>query len=293
MGIEIRHYQETDLHRLFAYWQQVGADIPYFFPVSAQRWQVCLLEDEFDGEPLFKSLKTWLATESGQVLGFVQYGQPNYAWDESGEKHPDPPIGVIRQLFFRAGRDDAGRALLEQVGDHAAGSDRLYAFYHILGMSCNAHHGKLHHSQSHVGRLLRAYGFQVEHENVYYVLDGQVVDRVENTQLRLCSTCGLTGERFEASLGGEVVGTAHVRYCDALTGGRTRDTAYLTWIGVGEPHQGQGIGTEFLRLLVCLLTRRQVRYLHTDTARRNIGAQRFYESLGFQSAGCTRSYVQG
>jgi RimJ/RimL family protein N-acetyltransferase len=77
-----------------------------------------------------------------------------------------------------------------------------------------------------------------------------------------------------------------------LTDGCTRDTAYLTWIGVVEKCQGQGIGTEFLKVLVEYLLGKQYRYLHTDTASVNVGAQRFYEKLGFRKEGYTRSYVQ-
>ena len=63
--MDIREYQASDMYRLFEYWRRVGAVIPYFFPVSAQRWQVCLLEDELNGERIFKNLETYFATEKG------------------------------------------------------------------------------------------------------------------------------------------------------------------------------------------------------------------------------------
>jgi hypothetical protein len=169
--MEIQEYQDNNLDRLFEYWQKVGTDVPYFFPVTAQKWQTCLLEDELDGERIFKSLKTYYAEENGQVLGFVQYGQPNFAWDGSGQKVYDPNIGVIRHLYFDKERIDVGEALLKKANDHLVCFDQNHAFFHILGMSCNAHHGKLHNSQSHVDVLLRKSGFQIEHENPYYVLD--------------------------------------------------------------------------------------------------------------------------
>jgi RimJ/RimL family protein N-acetyltransferase len=159
-------------------------------------------------------------------------------------------------------------------------------------MSCNAHHGKLHNSQSHVEQLLLAYGFEIEHENAYYVLDMEQLAPVESSQLRFSITDGSSEEKFEIRLDAEVVGTAQVRYLDRLTHGYTRDTVYLSWVGVVEQNQGQGIGTEFLKLLTQFLLSRQVRYLHTDTASRNVRAQQFYEKLGFQQEGYTRSYVQ-
>jgi ribosomal protein S18 acetylase RimI-like enzyme len=289
--MDIREYQRNDLHRLFEYWKKVGTDIPYFFAVSAQRWQTCLLEDELDGERIFDSLETYLATESGQVLGFVQCGRPNFAWDENAKYH-HPHIGVIRHLYFEKERNDVGEALLAKAGDLLARFDQNHAFYHILGMSCNAYHGKLHNSQSHVERLLRVYGFRIEHENAYYVLDIKRAAPVENVYLHLCSTCRSGKERFEIRLDAEVVGTAQVRYLDTLTDGYTRDTAYLTWIGVAEQHQSRGIGTAFLKLVAQSLLSRGYRYLHTDTASGNARAQQLYRKLGFQQEGYTRSYVQ-
>jgi len=86
-------------------------------------------------------------------------------------------------------------------------------------------------------------------------------------------------------LGAEVVATAQIRYLDTLTDGHTRDTAYLTWIGVVEQHRGQGIGAEFLTRLAQFLLSKQYRYLHTDTAGHNVRAQGLYDKLGFQNAG--------
>ena len=291
-GMEIREYQRNDLHRLFEYWRKVGTDIPFFFSVSAAKWQTCLLEDELEGEPIFKSLDTYLATESGQVLGFVQCGCPHFAWDANGQKRSNPHIGVIRHLYIEKGRQDAGEALLAKASDQLACYDRRYAFYHIFGMSCNAHHGKLHNSQAHVEQLLRAYGFEIEHENAYFVLDMEQLAPVESSQLRFSSSHGSNEESFEIQLDAEVVGTAQVRYLDRLTDGYTRDTAYLSWIGVVEQYQRQGIATELLKLLARALLSRQVRYLHTDTASGNVRAQQFYKKLGFWQEGFTRSYVQ-
>jgi ribosomal protein S18 acetylase RimI-like enzyme len=290
--MDIREYQEDDLHGLFEYWRAVGRDVPYFFPVSAERWQTCLLDDELDSETIFDSLETYLATEQGRALGFVQFGQPAFAWGESGQKYRNPHIGVIRHLYFDRGCPDVGEALLTRARDQLACFDQHRAFYHILGMSCNAHHGKLHSSQSHVEEVLLAHGFRVEHENAYYVLDTVDTAPGQDSPLRLCSPHGASDQRFEVRLKDEVVGTAQVRYLDALTDGHTPDVAYLTWIGVVEQLWGKGIGTQFLKLLIQFLLSRRVRYLHTDTASGNVRAQRFYERLGFLQEGYTRSYVR-
>jgi ribosomal protein S18 acetylase RimI-like enzyme len=291
-GMEIREYQDEHLHRLYEYWRRVGSNIPFFFPVPVQRWGKCLLEDEFDGERIFKRLDTTFAEENGEILGFVQYGQPSFAWSENGQKVYTPDIGVIRHLYFEPGRNEVGGALLSIALDQLAGFERNHAFYHILGMSCNAHHGKLHSSQPHVERVLRGSGFQVEHENFYYVLELKQPELVGNPRMHLDRTFFSSGERFEVRLNAEVAGTAQVRYLEVLTDGMARDTAYLIWLGVGELHRRQGIGTELMRHIIQWLRGRGYRYLHTDTASDNHGAQAFYERLGFQRMGTTRSYVQ-
>jgi len=290
--MEIREYQRGDLHKLFKYWKRVGTSIPYFFPVSVSRWQTCLLEDELDGERVFKSLETHFVAESNRVLGFVQYGQPNFAWDESANKYYDPHIGVIRHLYFEKGRNDVGEALLAKAIDRLGRFRQNHAFYHIFGMSCNAHHGKLHSSQSHVEQLLQTHGFTIEHENVYYELDMSVVESVGSSRLQFRDAHRGSEGNFKAQLNGETIGTARVRYLDALTGGYIHDIAYLTWIGVHEQHRGMGVGSEFLQLLVAYLSSKGVRYLHTDTASDNLGAQRFYEGRGFHRQGYTRSYIK-
>lgn len=290
--MEIREYRKTDLDRLFGYWSRLGRQIPYVFPVSADRWQTCLLEDELDGEPLFSTLETVVATDNDQVRGFVQYGQPRFAWDESGKRYANPQIGVIRQLYFQNDRGEVGEALLARAEPFLARFRQSHAFYHILGMSCTAHHGKLHHSQRHVHRLLRRHGFRVEHENIYFVLDMESAPLEGRSHFRLRRVDGSDGERFEMRHRSRAVATAHVRLLDALTDGCADDTAYLCWIGVDQDHRGRGIGSEFMGLLAALLAGRGYRYIHTDTPAANLGAQRFYESLGFRREGRTRSYLR-
>ncbi len=289
---DIREYRESDLESLLECWKRLGSDIPYFFPVSPRVWETCLLHDASDGEPMFEDLHTVLATDRGRVVGFVQYGQPHFAWDERGQRCLNPQIGVVRQLYFWKGHDEAGEALLAEADARLARFSQTHAFYHALGMSCTAHHGKLHHSQCHVHRLLRRQGFLVEHENVYCVLDLEPPPSVGDSSVCIRTTAETKGERFEIRLGAEPMGSARVRYVDELTDRFTPDTAYLSWVGVDEPFRGRGIGAEFLRLLVKFLLGKGYRTLHTDTSRENRIARRLYQKLGFREVGYTRSYVR-
>ena len=279
---------------LFRYWNKIGRGIPYFFPVSEERWQECLLKDELGGKRIFKDIETWYAAEDDEMLGFVQYGQPSFAWNANGLRIHDPHIGVIRHLYFEKDRREAGQALLAKANDHLQRFNQIYAFYHALGMSCNSYHGKLHSSLACVENMLRANGFSVEHENVYYSLDIQRAETSDGNDLRLVGAREFCGDEkgFEARLHGEAVGTARIRLLERLTGGLTRDTVYLTWIGVHRHFRGMGLGTQFVQLLLKHLLREGYQHIHTDTASGNAIAQRFYEKLGFQNRGFTRSYLR-
>ena len=267
---------------------------PYFFPVSKERWQECLLEDELSGERVFGDIETYCATEDDEMLGFVQYGQPSFAWDANGLRLGNPHIGVIRHLYFEEDRPEVGHALLAKANAYLQRFNQIYAFYHALGISCNAHHGKLHSSLTYVEDMLRAYGFSVEHENVYYSLDMQRDKPSGGNGLRLVSTAERCGDEkgFEARLHGDIIGTAQVRLLERLTGGLTRDTVYLTWIGMHRHCRGMGLGTQFIQLLLEHLQREGYQHIHTDTASDNAIAQRFYKKLGFQNRGFTRSYLR-
>jgi hypothetical protein len=97
--LAIERHEPADAGRLFAYWCKLGADVPFFFDVSEEGWHRCLVRDEREGERVFKHVETYLAVEGDEVLGFVQYGEPNFAWDTRGRKIYGPHIGVIRQLY--------------------------------------------------------------------------------------------------------------------------------------------------------------------------------------------------
>ena len=291
--MRIQEFRERDAGRLFEYWQRLGASVPFFFPVSIERWQACLLNDELNGERLFRQLETHLAVVDERVAGVVQFGRPHLAWDTDGKKSHNPNIGVIRHLFFDKEMPAVGEALLMKASHGLARFSQQYAFYHALGMSCHVHHGKLHSSQRHVEHLLLAHDFRIEHENVYCVLDMNRSLPKGEAGLRLdCTPASCSDVCFTARLDTDVVGTAQVRQVDRLTDGYTRDTAYLVWLGVEKRVQGQGIGTEILRMLAEVLLRQGYRYLHTDTAKANIRARLLYEKLGFVKKGSTQSFIR-
>jgi ribosomal protein S18 acetylase RimI-like enzyme len=283
----------TGLEKLHAFWERTGAEIPYFFPTSPERWQCSLLEDRLEGELVFSELRTAVALRQGNLAGFVQYGRPAFAWNEHGQKYANPPWGVLRQLYFDPQDEEAGRMLLERALEALDTFERQHAFYHAMGMSCTAYHGKLHESQAHVERLLLEHGFGLEHENIYYLLslEGQKPPALEGYTLH--AQAGEAGETaFILAAGAERAGTARIRWMESLCGEQARQQAYLTWIGIAAPFRSRGTGTIFMELLLQHLHQHGIRRLHTDTASTNQKAQRYYERLGFINKGRTRSYFR-
>lgn len=294
--MELKKFKTSDTDSLYGYFVEIGSSIPYFFPVTRERWAECLLADELDGEKIFDTTEIYLAVQDNKILGFIQFGTPNFCWTPNGTKVYHPSIGVIRQFYFNRERRDAGKALMNIAEEFLSRYNTSHAFFHILGMSCNAYHGKLPSSMSHVEAILTRHGFEKEHENVYYVLN------IEDAQLAHTNRDDLVVERkynsinytedFTALLHGKEVGWAQTRYLDRLTGGATTDTAYLTWIMSSKAHRGQGLGKWLLGYLIHDLAEKGFSFLHTDTADTNHIAQRFYESAGLEKRATTRSYLR-
>ncbi|MGB8984306.1 MAG: GNAT family N-acetyltransferase [Anaerolineales bacterium] len=292
--MEVIKYQEDHFEALFSYWKKLGEQVPYFFPVSPEKWRECLLDDKLENERLFPFQEVFVALEKGKVIGFIQYGQPAFAWDENGQLCCNPQIGVLRHFYFDEDRFDAAHLLFAAGESYMQQFEIRHAFYHIFGMSCNAHHGKLHHSLEHVDRFLRGNGYRVEHENVYYSLELTECDPPCQDGLQLVPKPIVEPgiRNYEICLRDNLIGTLQIRFLDELTGGATTDIACLTWIGIRQEFRGQGCGTRVLQRLAADLHGEHYRQLHLDTANTNRVAQHFYERFGFENRGITRCYIK-
>ncbi len=289
--MQIVPYRPGEGAPLFEYWQAIGKSIPYFYPVSFEAWQRCLLADHLAGEPLFHAVETGYILSQERVVGMVQFGQPNFAWDDKGEKVYRPSIGIIRHLYFQEELPEVGEALLAWAMQDLRRFEALHAFYHCFGMGCNAYHGKLPASLIHVEACLRAHGFRVEHENEFYALNLLEAGLEPQEDLALAVKNGIHECHIQCQQGDETIGSATLKVLDDLTGGATVDVAYLTWFGITAEKRQRGLGSRFMGLLAAFLLDQGFRWLHVDTASHNLAAQRFYQSQGFSSLGMTRSYV--
>ena len=281
--------------QLYLYWNELGREIPYFFHVKKEVFLRCLFHDSLNGEEIFKYLETYYVEDQGEIVGFIQFGKPNFQWDTKGQKTTNVDIGVIRNIYFNRDREEVGEALIEKAKDYFKKENFsvVHAFYHIMGMSCNANHGKLHQKRLYIENLLLKEDFEVEHQNIYYTIDmrtdfsqQRTRGQSNNIELRPNEINQFNKQQFQLFDGDIEVGRAALTYIE------NSKTVYLNWIGMKAGHSGVGIGSIFMEKLFQYLLDQDYHFMHTDTADNNLIAQRYYEKNGFENRGFTRSYLR-
>lgn len=280
---------------LFDYWNEIGKDIPYFYRTTYKLFIKSLFDDTYEGMTIFRINNVFVVQEAGQVKGFIQYGIPTFHFTEAGKITKDINIGVIRNLYYEETRIDIGRALLDLSLNFFKENNikDIYAFYHAMGMSCNGNHGKLHEKFNYIGKLLCEEGFEIEHENIYYICDmkEKKLEYPNNSDIRVSELKDNRQKFILYDRDNKVLGSAEIKYIDNLTGSSEKDIIYLVWIGIDKKVKGKGLGTEFLNHIIQYCLKKGYRYLHTDTALNNKTAQKFYIRNGFIDNGITRSYL--
>lgn len=231
-------------------------------------------------------METKAAYEGDRIVGYIQYGTSAFGFADSGAISNEIHVPVIRMLYFEEQCVEAGRALLECALKKLDTESVLYAFFHYFGMSCYARHGKLFEGYAYIEKLLKEYGFGIEHENVYYSLE--LTDMyVHEPQIKLeweNVTAGVQQSgRFRC--GEDYIGECELHYV-------SERIAYLRWIYISDSIQHSGFGTRCMEMLKQNLYGRGFRKLDTDTALNNTAAQHFYEKTGFLNRGISRSFYK-
>lgn len=289
--MEIISINKENCNKLRDYWKELSKSIPYFYPVGVEELTSALLDDRKYGERVFNYLESYVVEENNHVLGFIQFGKPHIYWDTKGQKCYNPNIGVIRNIYFNEDRIDVGKILIDKAEDFFNNNsfDNCFAFNHALGLSCNAYHGKLHDSKKYIADLLLEYGYKIEHENVYYTIDlntiGQV-ERDENIKIIKSGVNEHSNEVIDFIYKNEKIGESVILYLDNIK------TVYMNIIWIDESYSNKGLGSKFIKLICNDLWFNGYKSLHLDTAKNNLGAQRFYERNGFTNKGITRSYFK-
>ncbi|MBE6794634.1 MAG: GNAT family N-acetyltransferase [Ruminococcaceae bacterium] len=264
---------------------QLSFKTPYFFDVDFEDWKKSFEEDtDGEGRKLFKELFVKAVYDNGILAGFVQYGKTAFGFNDNGEISSDISYPIIRNLYFREDRADAGKLLLSEAMKNLGTDKQVYAFFHYFGMTCFARHGKLFENHAHIDALLKEQGFEIEHENVYYSF---ILTESKNSEVTLTAG-GLTKgnhQYIEFGIDGNQVGGCEVHYLSDTT-------AYLRWIYVNGDIVGKGIGTKCMNALKTFLYENSITRFDTDTALDNTVAQHYYEKNGFTREGITRSYFK-
>ncbi len=262
---------------------QLSFETPFYFATTFEAWQKSFTDDiDGEGRSLFKELFAKAVYDNDELLGFVQYGRTAFGFDDNGEISNAVSYPVIRNLYFKEGRDDAGKLLLNEAVNSFADDEKIYVFFHYFGMSCFARHGKLFEKHKQIEALLIENGFEIEHENVYYSSTLSGSEDSDATVEPHDLTKG--GQQYiEFKLDGAQVGGCEVHYLD-------ENTVYLRWIYVNGDITGKGIGTKCMTALKSFLYQKGFKRFDTDTALNNLVAQHYYEKNNFTREGITRSY---
>ena len=237
---------------------------------------------------MFSKLMTYAAYDENNTIGFIQFGISNYIYNENGEKDYSEKCGVIRNLYFDSNHN-CGEKLISLAEEYFAERNisKKSAFFHALGMSCNAGHGKLYCGLPHIETALLKFGYEKEHENVYYkrMLTGDDVSScIVSVQYGETNPKGL--QEFEIKANRKNVGAGALVY---LPQG---EICYLKWIYIYDNEKGNGYASSALKTIFSDLYNKGIRRLDTDTADSNIIAQKLYEKVGFTDMGRTRSYLK-
>ncbi len=274
---------EKNLEHIFSY--QMKFSTPYFFLTDYNTWRNSFSNDvDGEGRVLFRELFVKAAYDEDELIGFIQYGKTSFGFDDNGEITSEVSYCVIRNLYFNKDRADAGMSLLQNALKEFGTEDKVYAFFHYFGMSCFARHGKLFEQHAHIESLLKNYGFETEHENVYY---SSAIKSNEESEVKI-EPQGLTKgnqQYIDFMLSDNQVGGCEIHFINDKT-------AYLRWIYVNENITGKGIGTKCMNGLKKWLYQKGITRFNTDTALTNLIAQHYYEKTGFVREGITRSYYR-
>ena len=272
----------TNLEQVYAYQRRLS--VPYFFPVGFEIWKESFERDvDGEGRSLFKNLQGKVAYDGDVLVGFIQFGNTAFGFDDCGEISADVSYPVVRSLYFEEGREDAGALLLQAALDAFAGEKKVYAFFHYFGMSCFARHGKLFEKYTWIKELLHQNGFVIEHENVYY--SAELLDTAD-TEIEVIAHERTVGDQqmFDFHLNQQHIGGCEVHYL------QTPGAVFLRWIYVNDEVQNRGVGSKCMTALKGWLCDKGMTRLDTDTSLDNLRAQHYYEKNGFTREGITRSY---
>lgn len=278
----IKNVNSKDYIQIYNYQMQFVS--PHYFSTDYNCWLESFDNDiDGGGRKLFKTLFVKAIYNNEKMVGFIQYGETSFGFDDNGEISNDISYAVIRNFYFDENRIDAAKCLLDAALNYFNKFNVIYAFFHYFGMSCFARHGKLFEKHRPIQKFLNDNGFVIEHENVYYTLKIKDVNEVE-IQLEVHELTQGNQQCIDFMYNDKQVGGCEIHLIN-------KDVAYLRWIYINDDIKGIGIGSKCMNALKHYLYQKQIKRFDTDTALKNNVAQHYYEKNGFANTGITRSYI--
>jgi ribosomal protein S18 acetylase RimI-like enzyme len=285
--IMVEKIDDLNVHSLYEYFKKISNDIPYYFPIDFDLWHKSMFNDCTEKNiPLFNELETYLLYEDGALNGFIQYGISSFIFGENGENY-DKHYAIIRNLHYS--KDSKNAVELLEVALKYFSSKNIQevdAFFHYFGMSCYARHGKLHNSCFYIEDLLHKFSFIKEHENVYFSKDLSKSSFYNDFEIILeTETPKKDNMDIKFIFNNKQIGCAQLLFLQ-------NNICYLLYIEINNEYRRQGLGTKCMNNVCCLLKEKNIQKIDLDTIDSNYIAQSFYEKLGFDHKGITRSYFK-
>lgn len=178
-----------------------------------------------------------VAYDGNRIVGYIQYGNTAFGFDDSGEISDQVSHPIIRMLYFDEDYEKDGTGLLQMALDYFHGESKIYAFFHYFGMSCYARHGKLFEKYDDIQSLLKKHGFVVEHENVYYASE---IKDISDSEIEVVWKEQTSGGQQSAEFRwkGKCIGECEIHYIGS------GEIAYLRWIHINDDLQNNGLGSK-------------------------------------------------
>lgn len=270
--------------------------VPLCYPVGPEDFAAAVASpDALDRDPPLRALAAFVATEGGNVLGFIQAGvQPPEQAGGAGQ-------GMIRFFWYEAGRRDVGQALLEAAEAHLRrrGVEYVEAFYDRYTYSFyQMRPCYLSDSLGHVQALLLVNGYErVAGEVVLVRPDFEPVEpQAPDLPIEVAVQWQKTpGKRPTAAVNalkdGRRIGQCLcARVGDYTDDESARDWFFTIWIGVDDEFQGHGLGKHLLRRALVEMRGAGYRHAAISTREHNHRAFLFYSNFGYHVADWTHGF---
>lgn len=279
---ELTQDLEMELYKFFMIHR---CSVPYYYNhVEFKEWRKSFLEDyDYNGDVLFRDLKTYLLIKQNKIQGFIQYGLTNFTLSTRGKEFKEK-YGIIRNFYVQKDiivEDVNGLLEKSRVYFNENKIENTYAYFHYFGMSCFARQGKLHESEFYIENHLKRLGYLREHENKYYskILSESQINPEEINFIYSNESQSIVFKKGKYKIGAcELYFVPNSKIC------------FLKQIYINNDFLHQGLGTKCMNKLCYELHSKGFEILEVDTTDDNIRAQKFYMKNGFTDLGKMRSY---